>query len=195
MNHDVYRSTSLIFFAALGAGLLSAVGCGDTAPEPEPPAVVEVAPVEHHATPSTQAAVHESAPRIVETPAIEDEPPPPVEPELRAHADVTLRRMALSRTIEAREPVDAGDVFGASSDRLYAFFDIRNGSEEEQTFTVTFEGPAGRSTGHVELTVPAEVPRWRTWAWTRNATEPGDWVAEIRSADGTLLGSHDFTIE
>ena len=119
---------------------------------------------------------------------------PEREPSLRTVDGVSVRRMMLSRAIEEREPVSPSTEFRASSDRLYAFFDLRNEGDEEASFLVTFEGPGGRSAGHIELRVPANAPRWRTWAYTRNATEPGEWVAQLHDVDGHLLGSRAFII-
>lgn len=139
--------------------------------------------------------IAEAEPIAVPNPTVEEpEVAEPEAPSLRSAEGVSVRRMMLSRTIEDREPVAPSTEFHASSDRLYAFFDIRNENDEEATFLVTFDGPGGRSAGHVELSVPADVGRWRTWAYTRNATEPGEWVAQLHDVDGNLLGSQAFTI-
>jgi hypothetical protein len=49
--------------------------------------------------------------------------------------------------------------------------------------------------GGVELEIPASVPRWRTWAYTRHAKTPGLWRVEIRDDEGTLMGALPFEIE
>ena len=47
----------------------------------------------------------------------------------------------------------------------------------------------------VDLEVPASVPRWRTWAYTRHAKEPGPWRVEVRDSDGVLVGALPFVVE
>ena len=60
--------------------------------------------------------------------------------------------------------------------------------------TVFFVGPSGKVSGGAELDVPANVPRWRTWAYTRFADEVGLWRIEVRSAAGVLLGALPFEV-
>ena len=58
-----------------------------------------------------------------------------------------------------------------------------------------FIGPDGRVTGGIELRIPPSVPRWRTWAYTKNAKEPGLWHIEIRNPDGALIGALPFEVD
>ncbi len=74
---------------------------------------------------------------------------------------------------------------------MYAFVEVRNESEDDKTLLVHFIGPEGQVSGGI----PASTPRWRTWAYTRNATKPGLWRVEIRSEDGTLVGALPFEVE
>ena len=49
---------------------------------------------------------------------------------------------------------------------LFAFAELANGGEAEQ-IVITFEREGSSETvGHVELAVPAETQRWRTWGKT-----------------------------
>jgi hypothetical protein len=116
-------------------------------------------------------------------------------PELRSAEGVTLRRLALTRRIEGREPVSPTTTFSASSDRLYAFVEASSTADEARELVVSFFGPDHRHTGVVTLTIPADAPRWRTWAYTAHANEPGAWTAEIRTKDGALVGRQRFVIE
>jgi hypothetical protein len=59
---------------------------------------------------------------------------------------------------------------------------------------VFFVGPSGKVSGGVELDVPANVPRWRTWAFTRFADEVGLWRVEVRNPAGVLLGALPFEV-
>lgn len=192
MNKSIF-----ILFIALA---LSATATGCSEPAQASAIVVdevaEMQPARDLDIPEAGVAepIQEVAPVVAES---EPEPEPVIEertPELSSAEGVTVRRMMLARTIEDREPVSPSTEFRATSDRLYAFFDIRNEADADATFLVTFDGPDGRSAGHVELSVPADVGRWRTWAYTRNATEPGEWVAQLHDVDGNLLASQAFII-
>ena len=199
---------------ALGAlGLMLALGCGD--------AETNVAPTASSATSSTATAATTSAttteptseraptpasaalPTAVvartEVPSSTLTTPRPraaeTGPELASAEGVTLRRFALTRRIEDREPVAPSARFTASPDRLYAFVEAANTADEDRELVVSFFGPGSRHTGVVTLTVPADAPRWRTWAYTAHANEAGAWTAEVRTKDGALVGRQRFEIE
>ena len=123
------------------------------------------------------------------------ETPPSFEPVLETLDGLTIQRLVTAPKIERREPLEATSVFGAHDERVYAFVDVRNDSEEDKSLLVHFIGPEGQVSGGIELRIPAATPRWRTWAYTRNATKPGLWRVEIRSADGTLVGTLPFEVE
>ena len=78
--------------------------------------------------------------------------------------------------------------------QVYAFFDIRNESSASRTLIVHFIGPDEEVRGGVELEIPPSVPRWRTWAFTRWAKEPGLWRVEVRDVDGKLVGALPFEV-
>jgi len=115
-------------------------------------------------------------------------------PELLAVDGLRLRRLALSRSVESREPVDPSVEFQSEAAPLFAFVDVANETDNPAEVVVTFESPSGRSVGHVTLGVPASSPRWRTWARSHMITEPGSWTAVVRTVDGSLLGRMEFTV-
>ena len=178
------------------AALTLACGCTEPASADAPVAT---------ATPAATAAEPTPEPTPARAEAPEAEAPAPTRterterterrPERRAGAPLRVHRFVVARDVVDREPVDAGETFAASDERLFAFFEFRNRGGDEQELSVTFEGPDGRTTGHVMLSVPADVWRWRTWAWTRGADEPGEWTAQVHDADGALIGSQTFTVE
>ena len=96
--------------------------------------------------------------------------------------------------IEECEPVDASSQFDAEPERLFAFLQLKNESEEEQTVVVTFEHTSGHITGNARLTVPPDQPRWRTWASSRNIRRNGQWTAVVKTEDGTVLGRVAFEV-
>lgn len=199
---------------ALGVlGLLLALGCGDaesnegavstaststTTPSTEAHAA-ERAPTTPSALPTAVVAPSEVPSSTLTAPSR-----PSTEsgssstsstPELRSAEGVTLRRLALTRRIEGREPVSPTTTFSASGDLLYAFVEASSTADEARELVVSFFGPDHRHTGVVTLTIPADAPRWRTWAYTAHANEPGAWTAEVRTKDGALVGRQRFVIE
>lgn len=135
---------------------------------------------------------------VVEAPMVEPkaiETAPSFEPELQSIDGLSIERLVTAPGIELREPVAASSVFGDHDERVYAFVEARNDSERDETLLVHFIGPDGQVSGGIELRIPASTPRWRTWAYTRNANEPGLWRVEIRSEEGTLLGTLPFEVE
>jgi hypothetical protein len=215
---NVSSATRSLGLRTLGVlGLLLALGCGDAEPNEAavrasstsatstPTYAPEQAPTTEHAptTPTLPTAV--VAPSEVPSSTLTAPARPRVEasgssstastPELRSAEGVTLRRLALTRRIEGREPVMPGTTFAASSERLYAFVEASSTADEARELVVSFFGPDHRHTGVVTLTIPADAPRWRTWAYTAHANEPGSWTAEIRTKDGALVGRQRFVIE
>ena len=163
----------------------------------------------------TQAMLTSTVPAVVPKPIEEKKPEPPVtevaetprvdakpietspsfEPEFETLDGLTIERLVTAPEVERREPLGPSSVFGPHDERVYAFVEVRNESEEDKTLLVHFIGPEGQVSGGIELRVPASTPRWRTWAYTRNATKPGLWRVEIRSEDGTRIGALPFEVE
>lgn len=117
------------------------------------------------------------------------------EPELESHEGLSIQRLLTAPDVEHREPVAASSVFGHHDEKVVAFVELSNESAEDKSVLVHFIGPEGQVSGGIELRVPAKSPRWRTWAYTRNAKTPGLWRVEIRSLDGTLVGALPFEVE
>lgn len=108
---------------------------------------------------------------------------------------LSVRRLAVAEDIENREPVGAASRFDNDTERLFAFVEAANESDEAGELVVSFESDDGTEVGFITLNVPPNVPRWRTWAWSRNVNEVGSWTAVIRTADGTELAREHFEIE
>jgi len=191
--------------------LLFAGACGDSKPvksstieraKPPQPLLTSTAPLA--APKPIEAAV--AKPRVTESPKaalteqipLEDLPadePKSFEPELDSFEGLTVQRLVTAPGVEHREPVAATSVFGHHDERIFAFVELSNETEEDKSVLVHFIGPDGGVSGGIELRVPANAPRWRTWAYTRNAKKPGLWRVELRSQDGTLVGSLPFEVE
>jgi hypothetical protein len=117
---------------------------------------------------------------------------PAPRPRPQPSGSFSIRRMQVTSGIDQREPIDHPSRFGDSDERVYAFVEASNPTDEPRELLVTFEN-GQRSTGHVTLTVPAHMPRFRTWAWTRLSRSPGEWTAEIHDGD-QVVASDEFEI-
>src|SRR5690606_13769584 len=109
------------------------------------------------------------APKTAAAPAALDSPEPPesgahameptrgapVEPpvQLGSSDGLTLRRLVVATGVTDREPVGPAGAFDAGSP-VYAFVDTSNASAAGRELLVTFEGPEGRTVGHVRLDIP-----------------------------------------
>jgi len=115
-----------------------------------------------------------------------------------ARGGLRVRRIEVATGIEAREPVGASERFARDEERLYVFLDLANSGDAAQV-EVSFEPETPSrdavTTGLVELDVPAEARRHRTWAWSRNVHAPGAWSAVVRDLDGRELARTDFVVE
>lgn len=178
---------------ALVAGLALA-GCGD---DLRPSNESESATAAPTPTPAPEPRSNLATVRPTAEPeSILDAPEPEPAVERPSVDGLDVRRVAVARDIEGREPVDADTTFWAEDAKLYAHFELTNreGTEDRHPMVV-FVGPDGQERGLIELDVPAGAPRWRTWAFSRNIQTPGDWRVELRDEDGRILTDHEFTIE
>jgi hypothetical protein len=105
--------------------------------------------------------------------------------------DLRVKRLVVTRGVEAREPLATESLLVGVP--VFAFVELQNESDAEAGIVITFER-ATRSVGHIELSVPADTPRWRTWGKTQNIDEPGKWVAVVRAKAGHELARQSFEV-
>lgn len=191
---------------ALPATLVLSMVVGCTEPEPPKSDAIERAT---STEPTFTSAARPPLPDLadetrLEPPVLEVAEPPSqeasredrlFEPELRSMGGLTIRRLVTAPKVEHREPVASSSVFGYDDEKVYAFLEVSNESENDETLVVHFFGPDGLVSGGIELRIPAAVPRWRTWAYTEHAKVPGSWRVEIRSVEGSLLGALRFEVD
>jgi hypothetical protein len=178
--------------------LLTAAACTEAKP-PKSEAIERAKPTQPLLTakaPTTPIQEKKPAPpvvEVIEAPPVEK--PQSFEAELESFDGLTIQRLVTAPEVERREPVAASAVFGHHDEKVYAFVEVSNESDEDKSLLVHFIGPDGQVSGGIELRIPAAAPRWRTWAYTRNATKTGLWRVEVRSEDGTLIGALPFEVE
>ena len=153
-------------------------------PRPEP-----VAEANAKLDQASKSPEHEE-PTLVESQATETDR---FEPELEEEGTLVVRRLITASAVERREPVAASATF-SPGEKVYAFIDARNESEEEKALVVHFIGPDGQVRGGITLEIPPQVPRWRTWAFTKRAYAPGLWRVEVRDSEGYLLAAVPFEL-
>lgn len=210
-EEDAMNATSRIQQVIVIAAMLSAASCGErtsqsreTAGNREAPAAAseavaettveateaeaEASVAEAPAAPAATATVRAEAPAAATTPAPEAAEPREVD-------GLAVRRLVVAHDVENREPVGEGVGFRVSSDPVVAFVELRNGSSEARQVQVRFQSEDGRTLGPVTLDVPANAPRWRTWArsgWLRRA---GAWTVTVTTLEGELLETARFDVE
>jgi hypothetical protein len=180
---------------------LTGVGCNEA--EPFGSVAIEGATSTKPTLTSTAspAALKPAREKKLEPPVLAVEEAPSIEeerdfaPTLQTMDGLTIRRLVTAPEVEHREPVAASSFFGRDEERIYAFVEVSNESEDDKVLLVHFIGPNEQVSGGIELGIPASVPRWRTWAHTKHAKKPGLWRVEIRSTDGTLLGALPFEVD
>ena len=144
------------------------------APQPTAPAVTTAAPV---ATQAPVVASAKPAPRV-ETPKA---------------TKLAVKRIAIAHGIAGREPQGASDTFDAKTDKVYAFVELENPQRLPGEITVEFQPPSKKYEGAITLGV-GESSRFRTWAFTRQAHEAGEWTAIVRDARGRELAREKFDV-
>lgn len=108
-------------------------------------------------------------------------------------AALKIKRLVVTSAVEDREPVAVTDVVDAQTP-VIAFLEVASGAAEDQQVVVTFEHEAGQQVGLVNLSVPGNKPRWRTWGRTYNINRDGRWTAVVRDSRGEELGRTEFTV-
>lgn len=182
------KTYAKLVIAAMMAGM---IGCSGEAPRTER----EVTPIETpDIAPELTNTQTNEMPMGVEVEAEPEPEPASYEPVL-AQGEIRVRRLILATGTERHEPTGAADTFEiGAQERIYAFVDAVNETDEPTELFVTFEPARGESAGHVSLDIPANVPRFRTWAWTRHVYTEGRWEVVVRNAEGDVIARRPFDV-
>lgn len=109
-----------------------------------------------------------------------------------ANLGVRVKRLVVTQAVEDREPVEVQEV--SSSTPVIAFVEVATDGREDQNVVVTFEHETGDRVGLVNLNVPGNKSRWRTWGRTLDVNRDGRWTAVVRDSRGEELGRTEFTV-
>lgn len=104
-----------------------------------------------------------------------------------------VKRLVIAQGVENREPLPfEGSV--SLGEPVTAFVELAHGGSDDVRILVTFEHASGAKVGFVELDVPGESPRYRTWARTQNVKQAGEWQAVVALQNGPELARQSFTV-
>ena len=102
-----------------------------------------------------------------------------------------IKRMVIAADVVAREPVAAGQTFGAATEKVYCFLEAAAIERETTVYFVWYH----------EKTLVARVPltlsagkRWRTWSSKKIGGRKGAWRVELQEESGIILNSVSFTV-
>ena len=103
-----------------------------------------------------------------------------------------LDRFVVCAGVADREPVGEADTFPATTEKVYAFVELKDIAADTEIAVVWYHGDseAGRTT----LTV-RQGARWRTHAYKTLHNRTGAWRVEVLDAGGARLGEAAFTVE
>lgn len=152
-------------------------------------------PAEHTQEPGPLVAVRELASNEKASPKASPTPQgaePLTEVAAREEGVPFVERLVVASAIENREPTPLET--GTLGESVTAFVELKNSTEEDSGVVITFEHESGKRVGFIELTVPKESPRFRTWGRTRNIDEPGEWHAIVSTKTGQELSRSSFTV-
>jgi hypothetical protein len=201
------QEIAIVALTLLGTSL---IGCRDAQPletknieqkaDPTPTLTstassVATSSTESVGAPETKVQKVEPQPKVNAVEPFDEPSDESFEPDTDSLDRLTLVRFVTTSHVENREPMLVSSSFGTEEERIYAFIEAKNESEVDKTLSVHFIGPGQEVSGGIELEIPASVPRWRTWAYTRHARAPGLWRVEIRDEEGTLIGALPFEVE
>jgi len=133
----------------------------------------------------------EATPVKIDTP--DDGVVAPEPPAIDRDAPLKVKRLIVAEGVEKREPVASGVSFGDDTPRIYAFVEIGNPERAESEIAISITPHGERERGRVTLNIGAS-PRWRTWSFTRLASEPGTYDVVIYDAKGDEIGRTDFEV-
>jgi hypothetical protein len=111
--------------------------------------------------------------------------------EKAAEADIKVKRLVVTRGVEDREPLPTESLTVGAP--VFAFLELENEGDARGGIVITFEHDR-ESVGHVELSVPADAPRWRTWGRTAMIRSAGEWTAVVKTAEGRELARQAFEV-
>jgi hypothetical protein len=151
------------------------------------------APAQEDVAEAVQPQLAELAPNVEKNDGVAALMPRMSENLKKGLAALRIKRLVVTQAVEDREPVAVSEVVDAETP-VIAFVEVASGASEDQQVVVTFEHEKGYSAGLVNLSVPGNKPRWRTWGRAYNIKQGGRWTAVVRDSRGAELGRTEFVV-
>jgi len=104
-----------------------------------------------------------------------------------------VKRLVIARGVEDREPLPLTE--GVAGESVTAFVELKHLAETDSEVLITFEHESGKKVGFIQLPVPKESPRYRTWGRTQNIQDAGEWTAVVTTRAGEELSRAQFTVQ
>jgi hypothetical protein len=190
----------------MGVSVLAFLAAGCSQPKTVERTPVACAPA---AQPEAAKAASTPAPAVTAAPEksaaiAKSETKPAAAPEVPSRSaktastsskSLSVKRLVVATGMDHREPQGVATLFRQHEvDKLYAYVEVENDAKSTEQITVSFEPPDGRAArGNITLDVGSS-PRWRTWAYTKNALDVGSWTAVVKDASGRTLARQPFEI-
>jgi hypothetical protein len=171
------RFASVVFAVVLA-------GCASKAP----PQTSNASPVAKPAPAATTAA-----PAVTQAPVAVATTTAAPKVEAPKATKLAVKRITIATGVKAHEPDGASESIDAKAEKVYAFVEVDNPQKLAGEITVEFQPPSKKYEGRITLGV-GESSRWRTWAFTRQAHEAGEWTAIVRDDRGHELAREKFTV-
>lgn len=108
-------------------------------------------------------------------------------------ASLEVKRFVVTSAIDNREPTTTGETLKLG-EPVFAFAELVAGKGAAARVEVVFEHEGGRKVGHAQLEIPADKPRWRTWAQSRNVNKLGQWSAVLLDGERNELARVKFEV-
>ncbi|HVJ17333.1 MAG TPA: DUF2914 domain-containing protein [Polyangiaceae bacterium] len=176
-------SSAVVLLLSLSVAACNSPGAQPPAPASKPVVTVAKTPPAVVTTAAVQPIAAAVAPAPVAPPATSTSKP----------TGISVKRFVVASAVENREPLRVETV-ALGELPLFAFAELANAGEADKIM-ITFELEGSpESVGHVELAVPAETQRWRTWGKTNLIGKPGRWSAVLRDQSGKELARTPFEV-
>jgi hypothetical protein len=136
-----------------------------------------------------------TVPAAIVVPATKPNVAAPTKPVTKATSSLEVKRFVVATGVKDREPLLSTGPLPSDGSSIFAYAELANPDGASENVRITFERKGGKErVGDVTLPVPGNVPRHRTWAFTRFIRTAGVWEAVLWSESGQELGRTSFEV-
>lgn len=193
----------------IGGLAVTAVGCRENTPTPEPAtnvATAVAAEPQKVTTPGGEAKIaapENKAQELAQAPAVTAAPAVATpkasastaeqNPSQDKPAALEVKRFVVTSGIENREPLNVAETL-TLGEPVYGFAELVSGKGGPAAVEIVFEHESGSKAGYAKLDVPADKVRWRTWGQSRRVNKLGTWSAVLLDSEQNELSRVKFEV-